>query len=922
MALQCEVLEHCLEEAALASRPALARCLEQAIAALQLAETQSFKVAERDALSTAWQQLHRLKPQWLERYPVELKAAFSESAELASRPTQAGDLDASRSARSSFDSRPAALGGRHGLGAFSLVEDADVVQAIASGRLLQQILPRVDRELAVLDALISSAQGLANVRPELNPLRPDVFIRVLQGILNSAGADETVFAHWVRHLADPLGRELKLIYDKLTGRLERAHVQAAQYRVRPTPAGSGTSRLGGLAPASGGFSGPGSAFGGLAQIPAAAPSAAPSQYADLSNYEIKDELFREFLFGSGSDAHHGLAPAYYESVDQELAALKAAPDAAAAPFRGWHDTASRTQRDAYGDPDASASTEDDDMIFNDSTLESAYRQQPAVDRPVRPVDASSALSSALWGSYGPSHERALVRTQLKKEATRVGQVLGLEVVRKLVNQVAMDPRLLGPVREAIVALEPSLLRLAMVDPRFFSDESHAGRQLMERVAQRSFKYNDEFSPEFTAFFSSVCDAINVLNSLIIESALPFGRALATLESNWATEDEQDLRRRRVVLHALRFAEERQDAADQIAFNLSARSDLEGVPGVVLNFLFGPWALAMAHARLVDERNQFDPEGFGSVVPDLLWSVKREVTLKRPAKLFEMIPGLIEKLKSGLAMLGEDPRENQNFFESLMKLHQPVLRLRRLKTQRDAEESGAMPLEGLLPEDLPATPDQRQARAAGQPWLGRDELDVAGFEDTQPTAPADLAAMEAEMEQSWRRQQAIESGLSSVDAEPEPVADAGSQPAPEPAAGRDAALVPEAGEGYDVTGRHDESGGMPAPGAVTATDAAVPAASVRDIERAAQLAKEQAEATLQGLRTGDWVDLYSRRRWVRAQLIWASSKGTLFMFLSHGGQPHSMTRRSCEKLIVQRLLRPVNGHSVVARALDAVVHQAW
>jgi hypothetical protein len=46
--------------------------------------------------------------------------------------------------------------------------------------------------------------------------------------------------------------------------------------------------------------------------------------------------------------------------------------------------------------------------------------------------------------------------RLKKEATHVGQVLGLEVVRKLVNEVAQDPRLLVPVREAIVALEPSL----------------------------------------------------------------------------------------------------------------------------------------------------------------------------------------------------------------------------------------------------------------------------------------------------------------------------------------------------------------------------------------------------------------------------------------------------------------------------------
>ncbi len=39
-----------------------------------------------------------------------------------------------------------------------------------------------------------------------------------------------------------------------------------------------------------------------------------------------------------------------------------------------------------------------------------------------------------------------------------------------------------------------------------------------------------------------------------------------------------------------------------------------------------------------------------------------------------------------------------------------------------------------------------------------------------------------------------------------------------------------------------------------------------------------------------------------------------MFISHGGQPHSMTRRSCEKLLLARKLRPVEAGAVVDRAL--------
>ena len=81
-----------------------------------------------------------------------------------------------------------------------------------------------------------------------------------------------------------------------------------------------------------------------------------------------------------------------------------------------------------------------------------------------------------------------------------------------------------------------------------------------------------------------------------------------------------------------------------------------------------------------------------------------------------------------------------------------------------------------------------------------------------------------------------------------------------------------------------------------------------------------EATIAGFREGCWVDLYARRRWLRAQLVWASTKGTLFMFVSHGGQPHSMTRRTCERLLRERLLRAVEMGSAVRHAIDALAQQ--
>ena len=61
--------------------------------------------------------------------------------------------------------------------------------------------------------------------------------------------------------------------------------------------------------------------------------------------------------------------------------------------------------------------------------------------------------------------------------------------------------------------------------------------------------------------------------------------------------------------------------------------------------------------------------------------------------------------------------------------------------------------------------------------------------------------------------------------------------------------------------------------------------------------------------------------LRAELVWANPKRTLFMFVSRGGRPHSMTKRSCERLIANRLLRPIESRGVVQKAITAMARDA-
>ena len=62
---------------------------------------------------------------------------------------------------------------------------------------------------------------------------------------------------------------------------------------------------------------------------------------------------------------------------------------------------------------------------------------------------------------------------------------------------------------------------------------------MEHVAQRSFRYNDEFGAEFLAFFEGVRATFTALNGSAVENVQPFEDALAQLTAAWATQQLRD-----------------------------------------------------------------------------------------------------------------------------------------------------------------------------------------------------------------------------------------------------------------------------------------------------------------------------------------------------------------------------------------------
>lgn len=298
--------------------------------------------------------------------------------------------------------------------------------------------------------------------------------------------------------------------------------------------------------------------------------------------------------------------------------------------------------------------------------------------------------------------RLAFRDALRREAHTPAQALGLEVVHLMVEHLAGDARLLPDVQEAVRDLEPALLRLALADPRFFSDRSHPARQLLDQVTQRSLAWSNPDAPGYRGFVDSLQQAVEVLLETRATGPNPFEIGLDALQEAWSETQPKARRTRERAVRALLRAEQRNLLAERLALQMRARPDARGAPSEAVAFLAGPWAQVLAQAKLVDDSGAEDPGGYEALVQSLLWSVQPALAGRVASQHAQMV----ERIDAGLASISHAPAETQRW--------QTVLR--QLRTLALYSGGGAQAYISE-PAPLPAPSDT---------WLAPGEASESGF----------------------------------------------------------------------------------------------------------------------------------------------------------------------------------------------------
>lgn len=819
------MLDNCLREAAASGKGLFETWVKEA---LDFAARPEPDRARRDRLTQSAALLRSMAPGLAPKFASQLALGFAQKQGSSEQPP----LAALR-----YDQ-------------LELMDEAQVDEKMEIARTLASIGLEVDAVLKRLNALMSALLGLDAVQPDRNPLRPDVYVVALQELFKQSGVAADVRVDWLQCMGPFMGRLLHSEYTRWVDEFKTAGVKSADYAVLMHQDASSSTP---------------SRSASASHPPQLSRHNAGLEPSALDDSRLTVRQLRRLVMGEFDMRRNG------DAGDPKLV-----------PSSG--DRRNRGNGFEHTIPAAMETLEELELV-EDAMQRLAERKGTAL-RPIAPHAQGGAQDDDGYDPAAPElvqMDTPELYAYLRQESRSVGQVLGLEVVALMIENIVNNAQLLQPLRDIVGQLESPLLRLVMVDQRFFSDKQHPARRLLDAITTRSAGYDAADNPAFVAFLQPLRQAVQALAPVPIESAEPFELTLDLLTPLWDELQQRERAQHAQAVRTLLRVEQRNIEAKVVAKEVQAHPEAAEVPALVLEFASGPWAQVIAQARVLGKAAEEEQPGtaarlkmqaseYMALVDDVFWSVQPEVVGPDTDRLLRLIPGLLNKLRVGLKTIDYPHDLTSQFLDQLMALHQRSL-------QKNAPVARRSSWGELIDDDSDLDHLQEVAGKPDAVWLGPNETRTSGylkdlgidFPDLVAEAPAPVVAYN-ETARANSQYVALEANPDALPVKRHGLA-ASSPEAPALPHGAMVAMVMD------------------------------PALNASDLHQ------------------GEWVNLMRGGSATRAQLIWVSPEQTMYMFTTSTGRNQSMSRGTLDRLIKQGNVQILVTSNVMDNALNAVTQTA-
>jgi len=299
---------------------------------------------------------------------------------------------------------------------------------------------------------------------------------------------------------------------------------------------------------------------------------------------------------------------------------------------------------------------------------------PAFEQALMRLESLLQRASATPGTaHAASPQLAEHRTMLLASTQETVDRQIVELMSRLFEAVLSEPRLPPAFRAMIARLQVSMLRVALVDASMLEVHDHPAWRLMNRIGSAAEVHSERADPRSAALLAYCETLVEDMARAPVQDALLYKQNLARLDAFLGEQLREQQARAQPLIDALAKMEQREDLEQQISQRLTEQMAPIRTDAAVRRFVTSVWARVLAEAIQRFGEKIEPATAYLKATDDLLWSLQTPDHPQSRKRLLAMLPGLLQHLRDGLALIGMPPAEQQPLFDALMAVHTEALR---------------------------------------------------------------------------------------------------------------------------------------------------------------------------------------------------------------------------------------------------------
>jgi len=253
-------------------------------------------------------------------------------------------------------------------------------------------------------------------------------------------------------------------------------------------------------------------------------------------------------------------------------------------------------------------------------------------------------------------------TDLKNKAETKSEKAIIEIVALMFQAILQEDRIPPGIRVWFARLQMPVLRLALAEPDFFGTLTHPARELIDRMGSCVMGF-DASGISGSALETEIKRVVQV-----IEQYPETGRRVYQLVyDEFQKFLAKYLTGRASTQKAVSVAQQvEQKETLTIQYTIEMRNMLKDMPvrDEIREFLFKVWAEVLAVAAVRKGPQHADTLAFKKTATDLLWAASAKPNRNDRARVIADLPRLLQKLRSGMTLLGVAPSEQQRHIQTV------------------------------------------------------------------------------------------------------------------------------------------------------------------------------------------------------------------------------------------------------------------